>query len=398
VNLRCQIIGGFASAAILRDDESLHHGATMHLADRHRPSRIAPLVAAIVFALATNPLLAQQAAPARVHVERVAEAAGGQAFTLTGTLTAERSAGLSPRLDGLVQSVRVDAGDRVREGAVLLELDATLARLVLERLAAGRVRAQAQHDEAARRVAEAEPLVAQRSLPQTELGARRASLALAASDLRAAIAAEREQAELVERHRLRAPFAGVIAMRNAEAGEWVVRGTPILQLVDLDAIRLDVQAPQERFADLPPGTVVAIEADVNPGVRVPARIAARVPVTSDTASRTFLVRVVADDPTGGLLPGTSAQARFEIARAQATLQVPRDALLRHPDGGFSVFIVAGSGAQARAVRRSLRLGREAGGRVEVLDGLAAGDLVVVRGNEALQDAQPVVVLPDAPGG
>jgi RND family efflux transporter MFP subunit len=329
--------------------------------------------------------------PVPVDVARVDAAASTEALSLSGSLLAERSAGLSPRIDGLVAGVAVDAGDRVSAGQVLLTLDDAQARLALARLEAEVARARALRDEAARRVTEAEPLVARRSFPETELAARRAALALADADLRAATAAEREQLELVERHRLRAPFAGVIARRAAEAGEWVVRGTPVLQLVDLSAIRLEVQAPQERFADLSPDVAVTIEPDVALGTRVPARITARVPVAGDATTRSFLLRVVADDPPLALLPGTSARAHFQITRSSAALVVPRDALLRHPDGGYSVFVVVGDGANATARRRPLSIGREYPDRVEVGVGVVAGERVVVRGNEGLEDGQPVVV-------
>lgn len=330
-----------------------------------------------------------------VDVARLDVAASTETLSLSGSLQAERSTGLSPRIDGLVKSVAVDAGDRVSAGQVLLTLDDAQARLVLARLQAEQARARALRDEAARRVAEAEPLVAQRSFPETELAARRAALALADADLRAAAAAEREQAEVIERHRLRAPFAGVIARRAAEAGEWVVRGTPVLGLVDLSAMRLEVQAPQERFADLSTDVAVTIEPDVAPGTRVPARIAARVPVAGDAASRSFLLRVVADDPPLDLLPGTSARAHFAIARTAAALLVPRDALLRHPDGGYSVFVVVGDAARATARRRPLTIGREFADAVEVRAGVAAGERVVIRGNEGLEDGQAVLIRSNA---
>jgi len=97
---------------------------------------------------------------------------------------------------------------------------------------------------------------------------------------------------------------------------------------------------------------------------------------------------VADAGELALLPGTSARARFTLA-GSGGLRIPRDALLRHPDGGYSVFVAAGEPPTAQ--RRPLTLGREADGQVEVLEGLSAGERVVVRGNETLREGQPLMI-------
>jgi len=219
-------------------------------AARTRPARAIVRLSLLGFALASSAAMAQPQPSAPVQVA-VAESGGvSESFVLTGSLSAERSARLSPRADGLVRTVHVDAGDRVEDGQLLLELDDTLGLLARARAEAEVVQAAASEAEAQRRVQEAEPLVAARSLPQTELAARRAALAQAAAALQAAQAESRQLREEIDRHRLIAPFAGVISERMAEAGEWVSRGTPVLQLVALDSIRLDVQAPQERFDEL----------------------------------------------------------------------------------------------------------------------------------------------------
>ena len=309
---------------------------------------------------------------------------------LTGTLSAEHGARLSPRVDGLVARVRVDAGDVVRAGEPLLELDAALARLALERSRAENANAQVRVDEAARLLGEARRLAEQQHVSATEIAAREAALALAEAERAAARAAEREQAELVERHVLPAPFDGVIVRRLTEAGEWVTRGTPVLELVAIDRVRLDVQAPQERYADIAEDAEVTVRPDAQPGLELPARIAARVPVAGEAGARSFLVRILIDDAEHRLLPGTSATASIHLRGAvrDGVLRIPRDALLRQPDGGFNVFIIEGD-EDPVARRRPVRIGRQGDGMVEVLDGLPADRPVVVRGNEVLRDGQRV---------
>ena len=316
---------------------------------------------------------------------------------LSGTLTPEHQAGLSPRVDGLVAEVLVDAGDKVKAGDAVLKLDATLANAVRQRTDAEVSAARAARDEARRRVDEARPLVSTNTLPKTELEARVAALALAEAALVGAQANAHEQAELVRRHVLEAPFNGVITARHTEAGEWVARGTAVLDLVSLDAVRLDVQAPQESFAELRADTPVQLIPDTSPDTLLDAHITARVPVSGGSGARTFLVRVVATTADAALFPGTSATAIFRLAGSGArAVQIPRDALLRHPDGGYSVFVVEKSAQGSIARRRQIRMGRDGAEMIEVLDGVRANESVIVRGKEALRDGQTVRVT--APKG
>lgn len=342
----------------------------------------------LLLALAPS-LPAQPERPAPVRLAAVEAATLGAELRLTGTVTAERSARLSPRVDGLVRRVLVDAGDRVEAGAVLLELDAELASLALRRARAGTAQARAQVEESRRLAEEAQRLAADRHIAQTEVATRQAAVTLADAALGAATAAEREQAELVARHRLTAPFAGVVAERLTEAGEWVARGTPVLALVATDKLRLDVQAPQERYAEVVEGATVDVRPDARPELVLVGRVQAKVPV-GDGSSRGFLVRILVDDGEDRLLPGSSASVRIDLpAAAGSSVLVPADALLRYPDGGNGVFVAVDEAGALRASQRRIEIGRELGGRIEVLSGLAAGEQVVVRGNEGLRDGQAV---------
>jgi RND family efflux transporter MFP subunit len=188
-----------------------------------------------------------QDAVAPVSVELPRPAQVSEELRLTGTLTAERSTRLSPRVDGLVARVRVGAGDRVEAGATLIDLDSAVARLALVRAQAGTAEARARATEAERLAAEARRLASDGHLPQTDVARREADGKFAAAALVAAEAAGREQAEILRRHVVPAPFAGVVSRRLTEVGEWVARGTPVIELVATDRVRLDVQAPQERF-------------------------------------------------------------------------------------------------------------------------------------------------------
>jgi RND family efflux transporter MFP subunit len=336
--------------------------------------------------------LAHASDPVPVQVVSLTTARATTELRLTGTLTAERSARLSSRVDGLVERVHTDAGERVRAGETLLEIDAAVAELALQRAEADVAQAQAQLAEQQRLLTEARRLAADRHIPQTTVETREAAVRLAEAQLASVQAVMREQAEIVRRHALVAPFDGVVTRKLTESGEWVTRGTPVLELVATDRVRLDVYAPQERFGAIADESEVEVYPDALPGTSFRGRIAARVPV-SDQSTRSFLVRILIEDPGHRLPPGTSATASIRVARDGApAIIVPRDALLRRADGGHSVFVVE-NGADGMLVsrRRNVTIGTAVAGGVEVLQGLEGTERVVARGNESLRDGQPVRV-------
>jgi len=334
------------------------------------------------------PVMAGAEAPARVRVVLPEVADFGERFSVSGSLSAERAAELSPRVDGLVAEVLVDAGNVVEAGQVLLRLDPALARQSLLRLGAQAEQAAVAAVEAERLLAETRRLVEQQFVPSTQVDTRLAELAQARAALASARAAEREQAELVERHQLPAPFAGVISAKRAEAGEWVQRGTPVFSLVAIDRLRIDLQVPQERYGQIDEDAEIIIHPDVGDGGALRGQIRTKLPVTDPTA-RTFLLRVTVDDPERTLLPGTSVRAEIALPVRESALSVSRDALLRQPDGSFSLFVVETEDGRLVARQRGVRVLRDQGTMVAVASGLAAGERVVVRGNEALRDGQAV---------
>lgn len=315
-----------------------------------------------------------------------------EALQLTGTFTAERSATLSPQLAGLVTTLRVDAGDKVAAGELLLELDPQLAALELERATAALAEGRARLAEAGRLEREARKLVADNMIPRTAVEAAESEVALNLATVARLEAERARQAELLARHRVAAPFAGVVSRRFTELGEWVGAGQPALELVATDRLRLDLQVPQDYFADLVAGKPVTIRVDALGGAAISGQVQARVPV-ADAGSRTFLVRVVTAEPDPRLSPGMSAQALFDIPRGGEALSIPRDALLRSASGETRVWVVepAPDGG-LRASARSVQAGRTSGELVEIRAGLQPGAQVVIRGNELLREGQAVRLL------
>jgi RND family efflux transporter MFP subunit len=322
-----------------------------------------------------------------VDVYKAKKSTTGPNLNISGTLTAERRSLLSPRIDGLIKQVNVDAGSQVKKGDTLLTMDAVISQLELQQVKANVIKAEVDLNEAKRLVAEAERLRLNKYIPESELANRQASQQIKQAELLATKAMQASMQEQIKRHRLIAPYAGVISAKNSEAGEWARRGDAVLELVNLERIRLDVNLPQERFNEISINTPVKVIAEANPKQKLSAKIQAIVPV-SNSQVRAFLVRVTLDNYSLSLLPGTSAIAQFSIKTPdQNTVLIPRDALLINPDGSHTVFVVD----TGKAFRRKVTIDKITSKGAHISKGIVANDLVVIRGNEVLTDQQLVII-------
>jgi len=346
------------------------------------------VVACLWLCLPMTSLLAQTPAPVTVVMPQLQQAT--QQVQLTGSFNARNAASLSPRLSGLVQELLVDAGDRVAAGDVLVRLDDRLAQLELDQAESAVIQAQAALAEAVRLRDEALRLKDSAVLPATEISARESAVEIARAAVAVAQAQRDTQAERVQRHQVLAPFAGVIAQRLSDPGEWVQTGTALLELVDVSDLWLDVQAPQRLWPQLGAEPEVAVTVDALGERVLAASVAARVPV-SDPAARTFLLRLSLHDRNADITPGMSARVRLVLSGDARNLIVPRDALIRYPDGTTTVWVVDTSQSPPRASQQQVQLAGVSGNSAEIVSGLRPDQPVVVRGNEVLTEGQAVSV-------
>jgi len=344
----------------------------------------------IPLALLLCTLAAAIQAQTPVEVVRPASSESVETLRLTGNLVARQSARLSTQTAGLVETLSVDVGDTVERGQLLLALDGELARLNVRRADAALAEAQADMNEANRLAEEGRRMVQDRFLPDTEVRAREAAVVLAEAALarvEAELLTERERAN---RHELRAPFDGVIVERLTERGEWVEPGSGVFELVRLDELWLDVRVPQRYWSEIAAERIdIRAYADVAPNRSLDTEVAARVPV-SDATARTFLLRLAVEAASLDLTPGMSAQVELDLRSDRRSTLIPRDALLRYPDGTTTIWVVpVGSN---RATEQQVSVRRLLGGQVELVDDLPADARIVVRGNEGLSENETVRIV------
>jgi len=369
------------------------------------------LVGALAFvALRTGPL-----APTRVTVTRAATGTLQPMLFGIGTVEAQRSYAVGPTASARVARVAVDVGDRVQVGQALAELDpvdlderaaaldAAMARALSSIAAADAQRADAlaRRELAAATLRRNVELNAQDFISATALEARRQEQASADAAL---AAAQANQAAAVQEHRrlraertalqrqrenlrLVAPAAGVITAREAEAGSTLVAGQPLLRMIDPATLWLRVRFDQGRAGGLAPGAAARVALRSNPEQALPGRVA-RVEAVSDSVTEERIGLVAFEQVPAGVSVGELAEVTVALApRAQALL-LPNASLKRR---GEQLGVWQRDGTALRFV--ALRVGAVSlDGQVQVLDGLRAGDEVVVHSERELRDGSRITVV------
>lgn len=327
--------------------------------------------------------------PVSVEVARVRSMALQDDAQAVGSLRSRQSVTLRPEVAGRIQEIAFAEGQSVRKGQLLVQLDDVLQRAELSQAQAQLSIARANHKRN-------EELVAQAFVAQRVLDESRAALQVAEAQVALA------QARL-SRMRIVAPFGGTVGLRNINLGEYVKDGADLVNLEDTSRLTVDFRLPERYQTRIATGQPVRVELDALPGQRFEARVQAVDPLL-DADGRSIAVRAVLPPAPGGALrPGMFARVTTVFATNEAALVVPEEALV--PQGGRQFVIHLdregdGDGARLVSRRTEVKLGVRRGAQVQILQGVAEGDTVVVAGQQRLQkDGTPVRVIDmSRPGG
>ena len=334
---------------------------------------------------------AQEALP--VTVMPVVRIAIAEEVALTGNLVARRVSNLSAEVDGIVKHIHVDDGSVVTNGQQIVELDTDVADIDRQVAAASVAEADATLTEAKRRHRELERLKSQSHTSLTSVEAAQAQIAIEQAARNQAISNLRRTETLLRKHKVNAPFSGIVNRKLVEVGQWVDTNTPLVELIDTNLLRLEIPVPQYYFRSVRVGTAALIQFDALPEQPVEAAISAVIPI-SDTTSRTFRVRIDIPNETGELAPGMTAKATLRLTSEAETTSIiaSRDALVRKPNGDASIWVIEEIDGVSKVKPVNVEVGRSYRGGIEVLsDNVPVGTLAVVRGNEILRPGQSVRV-------
>jgi len=303
----------------------------------------------------------------------------------TGELRAQNAAAVAAQVGGQVTKLVRDEGGAVAGDEVVIEIDPELRKLELDNARALAAQAEAQAGEAGRELDRMEKLHAEGVAADAKVDQMRTQIVTARS-ARDAAQAQLGMAERAMRNAsVKAPFAGLVARRYVSQGEFVQPGQKLFDLVALDPIEVEFHLAERDSSRVAQGAGVEVRVAPFPDEVFHATVSVISP-TIDPQTRTLRVKALLPNPNGKLRPGLFARADLGIAVRENVPAIPQEAVLQRADGAIA-FRLEGE----RARRRVLKLGGFHDGRVEVIEGIAPGDLVVVRGQEQLADGSPVSV-------
>ncbi|KGQ18271.1 RND/Acr family transmembrane transporter [Lysobacter dokdonensis DS-58] len=307
-----------------------------------------------------------------------------------GVVRAREESPLSFRVGGQIVRRLVDAGDRVRSGDVLAELDPKDLRAQADAAQAQVVAAEGELARAASDKQRYARLANDQLVSRSTLDAQNAAYAAAAGNARAARAqldVARNQSAYTQ---LRAPRDGVIATREAEAGQTVGAGQAIYSLAGDAGREVAIALPESRIREFTVGQPVLVELWSQPGERLPGRIR-EISAAADPQARTYATRIALDSEAAKDVElGQSARVYIATSKPNApatALRLPLSALQRGDKGETSVWVVD---ANTNALKRvPVRIGAFGAESVPVLSGVRAGDRVVAAGGHLLREGQVV---------
>lgn len=311
----------------------------------------------------------------------VAEKSSWQSTTqAVGTLRASKATQLSAEVGGLITAIPFESGKQVKKGQTLLELNADPLKAQLAQFKAN-----------------AELARQNLTRDRAQLKIQAVSQAVVDSDaatLKSAEAQIATQQALIDQKIIRAPFSGVLGIRQVDLGEYLAPGTNIVSLQQLDPMYIDFTIPQTQIDLIHLDEAVAVKTDARPGKTFEGKITAIEPQIN-TATRNLTVRASIANPKSELLPGMFATLTIKQGPPQEFLTLPSTAIAFNPYGS-TVFIVdhgkSKEGKETLTVSQHfVTTGATRGDQIAILTGIKAGDTVVTSGQIKLRNGAPVLI-------
>jgi len=299
-----------------------------------------------------------------------------QDVTAVGTLLANESVMIRPEVAGRVAAIHFNEGQAVAEGARLVALDAAEVRSQLDASRADERLTQQRAERAAELFTK--NFISQQALEDAREAHKKAT-------------AQRQENEArVAKTDIRAPFAGMVGLRQVSAGAYLKAGDDIARLDKIDVMKLDFRVPEIYLGKIRRDQPVALRVDAFPGERFTGQVYA-IETAVDERTRTVMLRGRVENKGLKLRPGMFARVVLELGSNDKAALIPEQAIVPRGDRNFVFRVVDG-----RAALTEVALGARSPGQVEIVKGLKPGEMVVTDGQIKLQDGVPVMVLPDKP--
>ena len=318
---------------------------------------------------------AQNAGAVTVEAAKVALASLPQTITAVGSLRSDESITVRPEAARRISEIGFREGQRVAKGELLLRLEPAVNDAEVLQARANLTLAKTKYDRAVD-LAKSNFISGQaRDEAENNLKVAQAALALA----------EAKRAKM----ELRAPFSGVVGLRSVSIGDYVKEGADIVNLESIDPLKVDFRVPEVFLKQVRGGQPLEITLDALPGRTFAGRVLAINPLV-DAAGRSIVIRAQVANPDTTLRPGMFARVRLITSERQDAIVVPEQALVPFGSDQFVFKVVDG-----KAQRVRVDIGQRGDGRVEIRQGLAPDDTVIVAGQLKLRDGVGVVFGPPA---
>jgi len=327
----------------------------------------------------------------KLYVRVATPNTGGAALKLAlpGTLQGFVQAPIAARASGYLKRWHKDIGTRVKQGELLAEIETPEIDQQLSQAMAARQQAASSLDLARSTLERWESLRRKDVVSQQEVDERRSAEAQARANLAAADANVERLKQLEGFKRVLAPFAGVITKRNVDVGDLIDAGggagRALFVLAQTDPLRVYVNVPQSYAQLVKPGQHVVVTQTELRGSGFKGEIV-RTAASIDATTRTMQVEINLPNKDGVLLPGAFVQVALELLPS-GVMTIPTNALMIRAEG----MRVAAVGADNRVQLRAVRVGRNYGEAIEILDGVAAGERLVLNPPDSLNDGDEVSV-------
>lgn len=301
-----------------------------------------------------------------------------QGLTAVGSLRSDESVTIRPEVAGRISEIGFREGQRVAKGATLIRFDTSVQRAELEQ-------AEANLGLSKSRLARSRDLftkgfISAQARDEAESNFR---IAQATYDL--------SQARLTKLE-IKAPFSGIVGLRMVSIGDYVKDGQDIVNLEEIDPLKVDFRIPEIYLKQVAVGQSLQITLDAFPNQTFQGKVFAINPLV-DTNGRSIVIRAMVRNTESRLRPGMFARVRLLFSDERDSVAVPEQALIPVGDDQYLFKVVDG-----RAQRVKVDIGQRREGQVEVLQGLVAGDTVVIAGQLKLRDGTLVNVADRTPTG
>ncbi len=301
-----------------------------------------------------------------------------QALTAVGSLRSDETVIVRPEVAGRIAQIHFREGERVTKGQVLVKLDDSVQLADLEKARANLTLSKSKFERA-------EDLRGKGFLSSQARDEAENNYRVAQAEV------ELMQARIAKTS-IRAPFSGTIGLRQVSVGDYVKEGQDMVNLESLDPLKADFRVPENAIGLVRPGQTLQLTLDAIPDKAYDGTVYAINPLI-DANGRSIVIRAQVPNKDGRLRPGLFARVRLFTSGLKDTMVVPEESLFPLGDDKYVYKVVDG-----KAMRQKIEIGARREGRVEVVNGLTAEDVIVTAGVIKLREGVPVRVAnsPAAP--